>query len=175
LNITFKLRFTRLKSKMKEKAKQKRQESPSWISSVTSLFLVCNVAIFIYNAFISVNEATIPTTSSVDLETQIRYWELEKSSMEEQIQNLIEDLQIAASQPNFKSVATISTINTPKYKHEDLVCGIITTAKYHKNRAKSVHETWGKRCGVLLFFDATPSKDLPLIHLPGIISIQSQF
>lgn len=58
--------------------------------------------------------------------------------------------------------------NNFKYKREDVVCGIITTKKYHGNRAKSVFDTWGAHCGVLLFFSAEPDSIIPVIPLPGI-------
>jgi len=53
------------------------------------------------------------------------------------------------------------------YSTEDLVCGIITTSKYHRTRAKAVNDTWGKRCGVTVFFSATPDSSLPLVALEG--------
>ena len=149
------------------KDKKQRQQESSWISSVTSFFLVCNVAIFMYNAFFVYNQAPLPTSNNVNLDAELSILEQQKFLLDEQIENLKEDLKNALSKKQIETPVR-STINTLKYKREDLVCGIITTAKYHKNRAKSVNETWGKRCGVLLFFDATPTRDLPLVHLPGI-------
>lgn len=57
--------------------------------------------------------------------------------------------------------------NKLKYTTDDLVCGVITTQKYHETRAKAVKETWGRRCGVTLFFSAFPDAYLPTVVLPG--------
>ncbi len=64
------------------------------------------------------------------------------------------------------SIPNSNTIH-PIYNTSDIICGIITTHKYHKTRAKAVMETWGKRCGTLLFFSATGDDELPLVVLPG--------
>jgi glycoprotein-N-acetylgalactosamine 3-beta-galactosyltransferase len=81
-----------------------------------------------------------------------------------QVQNLQE---IVESFNRSGNTAERKTKNVLKYTRDDIVCGIITTGKYHHTRAKAVKETWGKRCGTTLFFSAQPDNYLQPVVLPG--------
>eukprot|EP00727_Mastigamoeba_balamuthi_P002826 m51a1_g12540 hypothetical protein (320) ;mRNA; r:49-1066 len=53
------------------------------------------------------------------------------------------------------------------YTARDIVCGVITTRKYHATRAAAVKRTWGPRCGALVFVSADADAALPTVAFAG--------
>ena len=164
--------------KTKKIVKESRNNVESVIFSLSSFLFFCNLVLFLYNLSnplgvdpdkcISeerLNDAILESElhARQDLQTELISAQL---SIQKTITKL-EDEKTALSDQLKELQKTRQTVNELKYKVEDLACGIITTSKYHNTRAKAVYETWGKRCGVLLFFDATSSKQLPMVVLPG--------